>query len=364
MPAPTSLGRRIVLLLRIALAAAAVVALARLVHRGDIGRARSLIGQAGWLLALVPLPTAIAMALDAWGWRAILSTLGQTVSQRRMMELRLSVEALVLALPGGSVAGEAAKAALLQRRGGVPLAVGAASLAITKLLLIATDSAYLLLAALGAAAGGGGGAGGRPAVVPVAVALAGAALTALVTFWLGRALRRSRSAGRLGRWLASLPSRRLRDWMESRQSRFDELDAAARGHFDAPRAERLRCFIPFMLEWLIEGAETWLILRCVGVSLGLGQTLALDAIGSFLRAVVIVVPAGLGIQDAVQIVLLREMGVADPIATGAAFIFIKRTKEVFWIVIGLLFLAVRRDLWRVKPIPETTAGPDSTRSPS
>ena len=67
-----------------------------------------------------------------------------------MLELRLSVEAIVLAMPGGSVAGEAAKVALLRAARRDPLAVGAASLALTKLLLIACDAAYLLLAAIAA----------------------------------------------------------------------------------------------------------------------------------------------------------------------------------------------------------------------
>ena len=65
-----------------------------------------------------------------------------------MLELRLSVEAIVLAMPGGSVAGEAAKIALLERRAEVPLAAGAASLALTKLQLIASDALYLSLAGL------------------------------------------------------------------------------------------------------------------------------------------------------------------------------------------------------------------------
>jgi uncharacterized membrane protein YbhN (UPF0104 family) len=101
-----------------------------------------------------------------------------------------------------------------------------------------------------------------------------------------------------------------------------------------------------MLEWLVEGLETLIIVRCLGLPLGIGEVLALDGIGSLLRAVVIVVPAGLGIQDATQVMLLSQFGISDPIASGTAFIFIKRTKEVFWIVIGLLFLAVRRDLWQ------------------
>src|SRR5882724_3580807 len=118
-PAPSPWRARVRALLRLALAVAVVLVLSRLVRAGDVERALDMVGRAGWPLALVLAPTLVAMSLDALGWRAILSTLGHAVPWRRMLELRLSVEALVLALPGVSVAGEAAKVALLRRRAGV-----------------------------------------------------------------------------------------------------------------------------------------------------------------------------------------------------------------------------------------------------
>ena len=335
--------RRWLALLRLALAALALVALARLLRATDLARAASMVARAGWPLALVPVPTLLAMSLDAHGWRALLATLGHQVRWRRMLELRLSVEAIVLALPGGSVAGEAAKVALLRRRAGIPLTAGAASLALTKLLLIASDAAYLALIAVALWLGGW-----AVGALPLALALGGAAFTGAAALALGLVLRRSRLAARLAATLARLPSPRLRRWIHDQGPRFEDLDRSARAYFDAPRGRRWACFVPFLLEWLVEGIETLIIVRCLGLSLGLGEVLALDGIGSLLRAVVIIVPAGLGVQDAAQVMLLAQFGVPDAIATGAAFIFIKRAKEVFWIVMGLLFLAVRRDLWQTR----------------
>jgi uncharacterized protein (TIRG00374 family) len=350
MPDHPARRKRLLLVLRVVVLAALIALLARLIHPGDLARARVLVGKMRWTLALVLLPTLVAMAIDALGWRTILRTLGQQVRWRRMLELRLSVEAIVLAMPGGSVAGEAAKVALLERRAEVPLAVGAASLALTKLQLIASDALYLLLAAITV----GFTTEGWRLNVAARLAFAGAALTTVVTVVLALLLHRSQSGTWLARAIARLPSAAVRTWLERRRARFEELDRATRQHFESSRAARLACFVPFFTEWLIEAAETWLILRLVGTSLNLGQTLALDGVGSLLRAIVIFVPAGLGIQDAAQLMLMRELNVSDPIATGAAFIFIKRTKEVFWIVIGSLFLAVRRDLWRRKvPRSET-----------
>jgi uncharacterized membrane protein YbhN (UPF0104 family) len=335
--------------LRLVLVGLAVWALSRLISTEDVSRARVLIARVGWPLGWVLLPTAVALGLDAAGWRFILVTLGYRVPWLRMLTLRLSVEALVLALPGGSVAGEVAKVALLDRRGGVPPARGAASLALTKACLFTTDAVYLGVAAVLVSTSTWAARNGASTPAPnwpVTLAVAGAVLTAVLGLGMFALLRDASLGARLADLLARIPIRRLQRWIESQRPGFADLDAAAGDFFAAPTSMRVRCLIPFALEWLVEGAETILILWLLGVPLGIKELLVLDALGSLLRAIVFFVPAGLGIQDAATIVLMKALGASDPIAQGAAYIFIKRTKEVFWVVAGFSLLAANRDLWR------------------
>ena len=332
-------------LLRLLAVGAALYALVHFFLRGrDIAGARALVAAVGWPLALALLPTSAALAMDALGWRRIVALLGYAVPWRRMLELRLAVEALVLALPGGSLAGEVAKLTLLSRRTGVPRTKAAASLALTKACLITTDAAYLGLAALWAAAPLTLGRQVRSSW-PALLAAGGAALTAVVGTGMFVVLREASVATRLAEWLGGLGISRVRRWVETRTRTFAELDAAAGAFFAASSRQRARCLLPFGLEWLIEGIETILILKLLGVRLGIGELLIVDAVGSLLRVLVFFVPAGLGVQDAAVILLLRTFGVESAGAVGAAFIVIKRTKEVFWIAVGASFLAVRRDLW-------------------
>jgi glycosyltransferase 2 family protein len=318
-----------------------LVGLSRLVTREDLDRAWAQIRHCGWPLAFVMLPTLIAMMLDSLGWKSILRTLGHTVSWRRMVELRLSVEAIVLALPGGSVAGEAAKVGLLRQRAGVPISAGAASLALTKLMLVGTDALYLLVIGIWLLASPH-----IPSSTPALFAFGGVVFTAAITLVMYLLLRRSSIAGKFARGMSRLPVRSLAKWANDRLAHFEDLDRSARAHFAAPVRTRLACVVPFALEWVVEGIETLIILRCLGVPIGLGETLALDGLGSLLRAVVFFVPAGLGIQDAFQVMLLGSLGAVDPIATGTAFIVIKRAKEILWIAIGLLLLVARKSPWR------------------
>ena len=56
----------------------------------------------------------------------------------------------------------------------------------------------------------------------------------------------------------------------------------------------------------------------------------------FARNAAFFVPAGLGIQDAGYLAFLSAFGAAAPLA--AAFIVVKRTKELIWIAIGYVAL--------------------------
>jgi uncharacterized protein (TIRG00374 family) len=327
-------------LVRLGLLGAALFGLSRLIRGGDLTQALVLIHRVGWPLLIVLLPTLVAMSLDAVGWRLILRTLGARVRFGPLLELRLSVEALVLLLPGGSVAGEAAKAALLTRRTTVTLPKAVASLAVTKAYLFATDGVYLGLAAVWTGIATWVAFGKATSVAAVA-----AAISAVVMFVGSLAflalLHRASLASRLAGALQRIPFERFRRWIAERERSFQEIDATAGAFFAAPASLKRRVFVLFLLEWLVEGAETILIVRCLGLPLPLGPILALDALGSLLRVVAFFVPAGLGVQDAALILLLRQMGVPNPLAAGTALVLVKRAKELVWIAVGALLLTAK-----------------------
>lgn len=339
-------SRWLVAVARLGLGLLVIVVLLRAIGTTDLARAARAVRGAGAWLVLVPLPTLLAMSLDAWAWRRILLVLGRAVSWRRLLELRLSVESIVLALPGGSVAGEGMKLALMQRRLAIPFGTGAASLALTKALLTVAAALYLTAGAVLLLVTGTAGTTSAATRLPALFGLAGAAFTALLAVVLVVVLRGGAAFVALSRWLSAFPLQAVRGWISTRRVAFERVDRDARAFFAAPRREQLACFLPFALEWLMEGVETFVILRCLHAPVSFGDALVLDGVGSLLRTIVFFVPAGLGFQDGAQVALLGMLGVGDAPATGAAFIFIKRTKELFWIVTGATFLAVRRDSWQ------------------
>jgi uncharacterized protein (TIRG00374 family) len=94
----------------------------------------------------------------------------------------------------------------------------------------------------------------------------------------------------------------------------------------------------FLGGWLLESLETWLILRLLGIELGFVEVASFEVLLSFLRNVLFVLPAGLGVQDLGYVTFLAALGVPDAVNAGAAFVVLKRTKELFWIGVGYTLL--------------------------
>jgi uncharacterized membrane protein YbhN (UPF0104 family) len=351
---------------RLVVAGVLVVAAVRFLRLGDLARAVELVRHAGWPIVAVLVPTGLTMGLDARGWQLVLRTIGRRVRWTTLYPVRLAAESLVLSIPGGSFAAEAAKLGLLRSAAGVPLGLGAASLALSKACHIGGEALYLTVAALVVVATGAAR-GAHGLLSPPLLATLGAVAVAATSATIFLLLRDVNGVFAFFRRTLSR-SERVRRWADARRAGFVELDRSAQGFFSAPLATRLACFAHFAVEWFIEGLETWLILRCLGAPVGFAAAIVVDGLGSLLRAMAFFVPAGLGVQDAAQVAVLGMLGVPDAAITGAALIFVKRTKEVFWLFTGLAIGAGKRVTWlkpeleRREPAPASAPSVGGARS--
>jgi hypothetical protein len=295
---------------------------------------------AGRWAPLVLVPFVVAMALDATGIRVLLATLGRRVPLARLLPIRIATEALHLTAPGGFVVADSATAALLEARCDVPLAEGAVLAIARKWLVMRAHAAYILLgAACGAAALTGVSGrllGGRW----LAWAVAASALAPLsLSLALGMGFRGQPALLRLQGALGRLPWRAVRERVAGwRCGAIAVDDHLAR--VGAAGAATWLATATYFACWLIEAFETALILRLVGGPLDLGLAMAVEVGVSLVRSIGNVAPAGLGVQDAGYAVLFEALGVPAP--TTAAFVLLKRGKEVVWIAAGYALLATMR----------------------
>jgi glycosyltransferase 2 family protein len=293
------------------------------------------IGFFGFALALLPY-TFIAI-FDTTAWRRLLPT---RISFLKIFNIRSATEALVIAAPMGSVLSDPAKAWMLKRRFNIPLSQSTASIVLRKFLLGFGEG----LVALGVATAAWFfaselGVSNLPTGFLSALTLAGGImmlLGLLFTLFVSNGSF-TRSAHRLLLRVRIAP---LQRWLLAQEARFEEL------HQDFARLGRegvrdvIVAATEYIILWLLELVETYVILRLLRVDISFTQASAIEAACTIARAVAFMVPGGVGVQDTGYASLLLASGVHSP--SVAAFILLKRLREALWAALGFSLLFIGR----------------------
>jgi uncharacterized membrane protein YbhN (UPF0104 family) len=316
-----------------------------MLRHAELDRAGHLIAAIGPAVLLVLAPWGIALVLQARGLARILGAMGRPVRLRGAFSAMLSAEALLMSLPAGQAVAESVNPYLLERRCHVPIPVGLVATATKKALIVFANALYMGIAlALGhtwlqqASPALTGGSWLVGLVVGAALALLAG------SFAMSRAIFSGSLAARSHGLLRRIPIARLRAWLDEQRQGFTATDGHATALAETGGSALVAASAWFLACWLVEGAEAWVILTLLGVRLPLAEVLAFEVVVSLLRSIAFMVPAGLGIQDAGYVAFFAAFGIPDAATLGAAFVLIKRAKEVVWIGVGFTLFAVRGDL--------------------
>ena len=327
-------GKRLLRLLVVVLSAALFV---RVLWVADLRNVAHLLADVGPLVLLAVVPYGVAVTVDTAGWAAILRGLEARVAMWRLLRLRLSTEAVQLSFPGGPILAEGLKVWFLSRQFGVAIPEGSASLAVKKALQVGTQGVYLLTA--GVVAGSALPEGSK---LRVALFLLGI-LSSVVAAGMIAVLLSGRIAERLFRLLRRVPVVRVQQWMIAREVAFMDTDQHVRAVLQSHVRGLVVAFVWILAGWFAEAGESWVLLKLLGVDLSFAAVLAFEPVVSFARSAAFFIPAGLGVQDAGYMAFLRRAGIPDAVNRAAAFVLLKRFKEVVWIAVGwILLLASRR----------------------
>ena len=94
----------------------------------------------------------------------------------------------------------------------------------------------------------------------------------------------------------------------------------------------------FFCGWLLQAVEVCLIFWLLGHPIGLGTALCLDALSQLVAGLGFMIPASLGVQDGGNVLLCLGFNLGATF--GAGFSILRRFREAFWLLLGLL-VAVR-----------------------
>jgi uncharacterized protein (TIRG00374 family) len=316
--------------------------LAWVLRSADLSRALALVRSLGLWLPLLLVPNLLAIVTEAGGWWLSFDRLGARPRFRSLVSVRVIGDALMLGLPSGAVLSETVQPWLLKRRCGVPTENGIVATVARKFLVVGSHGLFLALATILAwplldrASRSTIGRVGLPMLLlTTALVLVAVAILLVAATTLGQL------ADRLRRGLDRFVGRWMGAWLERNALRFQRTDDALARFFRHP-AGLLPSVALYMLGWFIRSLETLLMLYLVGVSAPVAAAMVIETALILVRALAVPVPAGLGVQDLGYVLCLKALGVPDPTTVGAAFVLLKRGRDVFWIAAGFLLLGLGR----------------------
>lgn len=238
------------------------------------------VGPLGLLLVLIP--SLVMYLFEAYGWKLTMGAYAGAVSFPRLLAIRTAGEVVNMTTPTAYVGGEPLKAYLL-KRAQVPLVDG---LAFGVAGFVAVQRWGLFTGALGLL---------RRANLRVA-------------------------------------------YLEARESKLQELDRTILNFYGQDRRNFLLSTGLYFGGWLAEALEVYVMLVCLGVPVTALASLAIGALSAFIKGGTFFIPGSLGAQDGGNLLLVTAFGYSD--VAGITFALLRRFREIVWIGIGLLCLAL------------------------
>ncbi len=286
------------------------------------------VGLVAFCMILVPF--LVVYLLDTYGWSLTLGRWASRVGFVRLFMVRMAGEAINATTPTAMLGGEPMKAYLLTRYE-IPMVEGLASVVTAKTVMTLAQILYMVLG-LSVTLWLVGGTEYNVLVAFVSVGLLGFGVFLFLVvqrYGLGRGLLAVADTCRI----RSQRLEALRPWLL-------ELDRTIRTFY----GQRRRTFILSMgvhfTAWLTELVEVHAILYFLGAEVGWLSSLSIAAMTALIKGSVSFVPGGLGVQEGGYLVFLMALGYSE--VTGLTFAVIRRIREILWILVGLLFLAVLR----------------------
>jgi len=318
--------------LKAALLLLGALTLSVLVWHIGIGRIYEAVTQLGPAAMLaVLLPSLLMYVLEAYGWRVTLGAWAKDVPFWRVLAIRTAGEVVNMTTPTAYVGGEPLKAFLLKRQG-VPIVEGLASVVTAKTTMTIAQILFILAGiGLGFWLLGAGGSAGQTIT-------AGLVSVGLLVFGVGAFVIVQRQG--MFAWMLNLLRRiglRLQ-YLESREQKLLELDRTIAHFYAHRRTAFLASTGLFLLGWLAEALEVFVMVLCLGQPITVLSAIAIGALSVFIKGGTFFIPGSLGAQDAGNLLLLTAFGYGD--VTGITFALLRRFRELVWIGIGLACLAV------------------------
>ncbi|GFO69810.1 hypothetical protein GMLC_33890 [Geomonas limicola] len=314
--------------LNLALLAVASLVMFLMLHNIDWGTLAHSFWQGSRYWPLLLLPYGATTLFWTLSWYLILLGRGGAPAWWRLYLYRLAGESLNQLTPTASLGGEPFKAQRLNAAG-VSWPEATASLVIHKALMVVSLVFYILISlAL------------TPQVLP------GLSPRLTLLSYLGTLILAGAGAAFLvlqrrhpcSSFLALLSRVGLCPAvLRARSAECAALDQALEHFYHRHAGAGLAALLCYLVGWALHAVEVWVIFWLLGHPIGLPRALCLDALCQLVAGLGFMIPVSLGVQDGGTILLSLGFNLGATLGTG--FTILRRFREAFWLLLGLVAAA-------------------------
>jgi uncharacterized protein (TIRG00374 family) len=277
---------------------------------------------AWWQFIVVCLPYALIMAVDTLGWRFAFAR--DRAPFLPLYGARLAGEALNVVTALGSVGGEAVKTWLVRRHVSYEESIPATVIAKTTITMA---QALFLLVGI--------------AVAWSVLDVGSVVLRGMLWLLVVEVLAVGGFVGAQVFGLVARGGRLLRTFGVLKDTAYaNTLDKALRTYY-LTQWRRLALSVGFhLLGWLLGAVESFIMLWALDVDVPLLTATMIEALGSGVRFATFLVPANLGAFEGANAAAFEALGLGAGV--GLAFSFVRRARQIVWVVLGLVVMGVMR----------------------
>jgi uncharacterized protein (TIRG00374 family) len=299
-----------------------------------LGRIYDVAAQLGPVALLgMLIPSVIMYVVEAYGWKVTLGPLTKDIPFWRVLAIKTAGEVVNMTTPAGYLGGEPLKAYLLTKHH-VPSVEGFASVVIAKTTKTIAEVLFILLGVVLTfwTLGDDGSSGQKvlAAWLSVGLLLFGTAAFVFVQ-------RRGLFTGIL-EFLRKIGLKI--GYLEAREEQLRSLDRMILEFYRHNRPAVYSSTGLFFLGWMAEAVEVYVIIWYLGGPAMALSAISITALSVFIKGTTFFIPGSLGAQDLGNLFLLKDFGYSE--VAGVTFALLRRFRELVWIGIGLLCLAVLR----------------------
>ncbi len=284
---------------------------------------------AGWGLALTISLESLARAANTLGWRVTIENYPPSLKPGELFAARIAGEAVDYTTPSAQLGGQFVMALMVRRKLRMP--VGLATVVVAALtealgqIVFITAALLISLRLLPSA---------ERMYGPI---MAGFALVvALVAGFFFVQTRRP--FAHLWRAAAKFDVARINRY-EIKESA-EEADTLLIDFYARHRARLLLSCLCYFFAWSLGPIEIYILLKLLHQPASLQIALAVEAIGLLIERATFLIPAKLVSQEGGKALILAALGY--PAGVGFAIGFLRRIKEMVWVLFGLISLALHR----------------------